>query len=122
MKWFASFMLAMMVPIMPALAGEADVIKVKVTLSGERRYHFDVTLQHDDTGWDHFADRWEVVALDGVVLGTRKLLHPHVNEQPFTRSLSGVRIPKDVQLVLVRAHDSVHAYGGQALTVNLPTE
>ena len=33
---------------------------------------------------------------DGKVLGYRKLHHPHENEQPFTRSLSGVEIPDEV--------------------------
>ena len=43
-----------------------------------------VTVQHADTGWDHYADAWEVLAPDGTVLGTRTLLHPHTDEQPFT--------------------------------------
>ena len=122
MKWIAGFILAIMVPAIPLSAGEADVVKVNVVMAGERTYRFDVTLRHDDTGWDHYADKWEVVLLDGAVLGTRKLLHPHVNEQPFTRSLSGVRIPNSIQQVLVRAHDSVHAYGGQVLIVDLPAK
>ncbi len=61
-----------------------------------------------------------MVAADGTVLGTRKLLHPHVDEQPFTRSLSGVAIPDDVAEVTIRAHDNVHGYGGQELTVPVP--
>ncbi|RLC04558.1 MAG: hypothetical protein DRH90_08265 [Deltaproteobacteria bacterium] len=122
MKWLAAFILVIIVPAMLTYAGEADVVKVNVVTAGERTYRFDVTLRHDDTGWDHYADKWEVVLLDGTVLGTRKLLHPHVNEQPFTRSLSGVRIPNNIQQVLVRAHDSVHAYGGQVLTVDLPAK
>lgn len=122
MKWLAAFILVIIVPAMLTYAGEADVVKVNVVMAGERTYRFDVTLRHDDTGWDHYADKWEVVLLDGTVLGTRKLLHPHVNEQPFTRSLSGVRIPNNIQQVLVRAHDSVHAYGGQVLTVDLPAK
>jgi hypothetical protein len=43
-----------------------------------------------------------------------------VDEQPFTRSLSGVRISATVSEVTVRAHDSVHAYGGKTVTVELP--
>lgn len=122
MKWLAVFILVIMVPAMLTHAGEADVVKVKAIKSGEGSYRFDVTLLHEDNGWDHYADKWEVLSLGGTVLGTRKLLHPHVNEQPFTRSLSGVRIPNDVEQVLVRAHDLVHTYGGQVLTVELPVE
>ncbi len=60
-----------------------------------------------------------MVAPDGAVLGTRVLLHPHETEQPFTRSLGGVKIPQGVRQVTLRAHDRVHGYGGKELTVEL---
>ena len=119
MKWIAGFILAIMVPAIPLSAGEADVVQVSVTAADIGIYRFDVTVQHGDTGWDHYADKWEIVAPDGKILGTRKLLHPHVNEQPFTRSLSGVKIPDNIQQVSVRAHDSLHAYGGRVMTYDL---
>jgi hypothetical protein len=122
MKWIAGFILVLTLMAMPAYAGEADVVQVKVVISGERTYRFDVTVLHGDTGWDHYADQWEILAPDGEILGTRKLLHPHVNEQPFTRSLSGIRISNDIQQVSVRAHDSVHAFGGKVMTLDLPSE
>ena len=103
-----------------ALAGEADVVKAAVKQTGERTYGFDVTVAHADTGWDHYADKWDVVASDSTILGTRILHHPHVNEQPFTRSLSGVKIPAGIDHVVIRAHDSVHAYGGKTLRSELP--
>ena len=65
-------------------AGEVDVTAVKATKSGDGTYRFSVTLRHADTGWDHYANKWDVVAPDGTVLGTRVLAHPHVQEQPFT--------------------------------------
>lgn len=100
-------------------AGEADVTGVKASYGGARTYTFHVTVKHEDTGWDHYADKWDVVAPDGTVLGTRTLYHPHVNEQPFTRSLSGVRIPDGITSVKLRAHDKVHAYGGSEFNVRL---
>ena len=103
-----------------ALAGEADVVGVKVIKSGEGTFRFDVTVKHADTGWDHYADKWDVVAPDGTVLGTRILHHPHVDEQPFTRSLGGVKIPASITRVTVRAHDKVDLYGGVEKTVEVP--
>lgn len=100
-------------------AGEADVENVKVTQTGES-YRFDVTVRHADQGWDHYANIWEVVTTDGEVLGERVLAHPHDNEQPFTRSLSGVEIPKDIKEVIVRAGDSVHGLGGKEMRVSVP--
>ncbi|NNG05961.1 MAG: hypothetical protein HKM95_17915 [Inquilinus sp.] len=102
-----------------AAAGEADVVEARAVRTGSGTYSFDVTVRHGDTGWDHYADRWDVVAPDGRVLGSRVLLHPHENEQPFTRSLSGIAIPEGVDRVTLRAHDSVHGFGGAELTIVL---
>jgi hypothetical protein len=102
-----------------AVAGEADVVAVEAVKDSAGTWRFDVTVAHADEGWDHYADRWEVLAPDGRVLGTRVLLHPHVGEQPFTRSLGGVAIPQEIDRVTVRAHDSVHDYGGAEVTVEL---
>jgi len=49
-------------------------------------------------------------------------LHPHENEQPFTRSLSGVVIPEGITEVTLRAKDSVHEYGGLEMQAILPTD
>lgn len=105
----------------PAQAGEAEVVSVTVAETGTRIYRFEVTVRHEDSGWEHYADRWDVLGPDGRVLATRKLLHPHENEQPFTRSLSGVPISSDIARVSVRAHDNVHGYGGAKQTIDLAT-
>lgn len=103
-----------------ARAGEADVVHVEVEQTATGVYAFHVTLLHEDEGWEHYADRWDVVAPDGTVLASRVLAHPHVNEQPFTRSLSGVAIDAGITEVLIRGHDSVHGEGGATLLVALP--
>jgi len=103
-----------------ATANEVDVIDVKTKCHQECTFF--VTVKHQDKGWDHYANRWEVLTPDGDVIATRTLLHPHVNEQPFMRSLSHVKIPEGVKKVVVRAHDSVHGYGGKTVTVRIPTE
>jgi len=102
-----------------ARAGEADVVAVEAAEEGAGTWRFEVTVAHADAGWDHYADKWEVLASDGRVLATRVLLHPHVGEQPFTRSLGGVAIPAEIERVILRAHDSVHGLGGAEMTVEL---
>jgi len=104
----------------PAWAGKADVLDVQVQQEGDGAFSFSVTVRHADEGWDHYADRWEVIAPDGKVLGTRVLAHPHVDEQPFTRSLGGVAIPPEIREVIVRARDSKQGWGGKTMTIALP--
>ena len=103
-----------------ASAGEADVVAAEARQESDGTWRFRVTVAHADEGWDHYADRWQVLTEDGRVLGTRVLLHPHETEQPFTRSLGGVTIPEDVETVIIRAHDSVHGDGGAEILLRLP--
>jgi predicted N-acyltransferase len=102
-----------------AAAGEADVLAVEAAQESAGTWRFDVTVAHADEGWEHYADKWEVLAPDGTVLGTRVLAHPHEAEQPFTRSLGGVAIPEGINRVIVRAHDSVHGPGGGEVSVEI---
>ena len=96
------------------------MIEATVECDSRRVCTFNVTVKHGDTGWEHYADHWRVLGPDGDELGTRILLHPHVSEQPFTRSLSGIQIPKGIDQVMIEAHDKVHEYGGAKLVVEIP--
>jgi hypothetical protein len=100
-------------------AGEADVIDVESKEMSNRLFHFTVTVVHADEGWDHYVDRWDVVAPDGTVLGTRSLYQPNENGQQFTSSLVGVKVPDGISEVTLRAHDTVHEYGGKSLVATL---
>lgn len=113
-----SLITALLLVSTAAFADQVEIVDVQVT-ANQGSYRFDVTLQHDDTGWDHYADGWEVLTPAGEVLGKRVLAHPHVNEQPFTRSLSGVRIPQGISAVTIRAHDSIHGYNREIFEVDL---
>jgi len=104
---------------LPAPAGEADVVEVGAACTAESVCDFRVRVRHADEGWEHYANRWEVLSPEGEVLATRVLHHPHVDEQPFTRSLRGVRVPPHVKRVRIRAGDSVHDFGGREQTVVL---
>lgn len=104
---------------LPAAAGPADVLNAEASLGADGTWDFTVTVGHADEGWEHYADAWEVTTPDGRVLATRVLHHPHVDEQPFTRSLSGIVIPAGIDRVTVRARDSVHGFGGAVVEVTL---
>ncbi|MEJ2135059.1 MAG: hypothetical protein P8X86_07435 [Desulfofustis sp.] len=119
-SWYAAACLAALSSSSLVHAGEADVIEARVDQNAAGTYDFSVTVQHADEGWNHYADKWEVLDDQGRVVATRVLHHPHVNEQPFTRGLTGVTLPGGRATYSVRAHDSVHDYGGQEVTVDLP--
>lgn len=95
------------------------MVAARAERSADGTWRFEVTVAHEDESWDHYADLWQVLAPDGTVLGERVLAHPHVNEQPFTRSLNGVTIPDGTDRVEVRARDSVHGFGGRSVSVPL---
>jgi hypothetical protein len=100
-------------------AGEADVLDVKVNCDAESVCRFSVTVRHADEGWEHYANRWEILDSEGNIIAVRELAHPHANEQPFTRALGNVKIPAGLSEVVVRAHDSVHQYGGSERVIGL---
>lgn len=118
--WTVGFAVVLMMCMSHVSAGQADVLKVDIRNGSGGSYDIDVTVRHADSGWDHYANRWEVVGPDNRVLATRVLYHPHVNEQPFTRSLSGVKIPGEFTWIRVRAHDLVHGFGGREVTLSVP--
>ena len=114
---FALLAFAALAP--PASAGDVEIVHAKFQRTGNGEWYVSVTLRHDDQGWDHYADAWRVVDGSERVLGTRTLFHPHENEQPFTRGLGGVAIEPSTTRVFVEAHDKVHGWSGQRLSVDL---
>ncbi|SDX68452.1 hypothetical protein SAMN05444358_10936 [Ruegeria halocynthiae] len=102
----------------PAFA-DTPVIEQVVARSSGDTWQFDVTIRHPDTGWDHYADGWRVLDMQGNELGMRVLHHPHENEQPFTRSLSGVTVPEGLTQVQIQARCSVDGWNDSTAVVDL---
>ncbi len=111
--------LALLLASAPAFAEPPQIDNVKARKSGDT-WRFDVTISHPDTGWDHYADAWRILDMQGNQLAIRELAHPHVEEQPFTRSLSGVRIPEGTTQVQVQARDLPGGWNPETRVINLP--
>ncbi len=105
-----------------SLANEVEITNVVAHQASDKTWTFAVTLKHADTGWDHYANEWQVIAPDNKILATRTLYHPHVEEQPFTRNTSGVKIPANMETVRIIAKDTVHGLSKTAMQINLKTK
>jgi len=99
-------------------ANDVEIMKVVLT-SQTGTWRADVTLKHADTGWNHYADAWRLVDEKGNEIAKRTLYHPHVNEQPFTRSLSSFHIPKDKKIIFVEAHDLKHGWSSSKVRIDM---
>jgi len=82
-------------------------------------WRIEVTVEHKDTGWDDYANAWEVLDENGNQLALRELMHPHVNEQPFTRSLPLVMVPDGTRRVWIVAHASGDGAKSEAYALDL---
>jgi hypothetical protein len=96
-----------------------EIVGVDIRPSGQG-YSFAVAILHPDTGWDHYADGFYVYTTDGAMLGERVLLHPHENEQPFTRSLTINAIDPAITEVEIRAKDNLGVWSDVNPVVALP--
>jgi len=111
----------MQVPASTAAAFECpQVLAVEFVQMGPAVFNVSATIRSVDVADVSYADAWEIRTRDGEVLGVRVLTHPHANEQPFTRSLSGVEIPVEIAEVEVAAQDSAHGFCGEGLVVAVP--
>ena len=95
----------------------AHVLGANVQKTGDDTYTFSATLRHCDEGWEHYANVWRVSG-EEVENGVRELLHPHDDEQPFTRSQANV---KATGTVVLEASDNIHGAGGSTVTLDLDT-
>ena len=118
MRWLSIGAYLCVLTGLPVYAGEVEIVQTVFTQQG-RTWRVDTTLRHADTGWEHYADAWRVVAPDGTVLNTRILYHPHVQAQPFTRSLDQVVLPPGMSIVYVEARDKVHGWSKQRVQVDI---
>ncbi|MBU1223529.1 MAG: hypothetical protein KKA22_03130 [Gammaproteobacteria bacterium] len=123
---FALLVLGACLAAFAAQAGDAasqrypDVVAVKAQSRAADTFDFDVTVSSPYDTPQRYADAFRVVGKDGTVHGERRLLHDHAGEQPFTRDLYGVRIPRGVRAVTVQARDQKYGYGGKTVEVALP--
>lgn len=96
-----------------------DVIAATATPDGDGTWSFSVTISSPYDSPDRYADAWRVLGPGGEVLGVRELLHDHAAEQPFTRSLAGVPLDSEIEVVTIEGRDQLNGWGGQTVEVRV---
>ncbi len=101
-----------------AFANNVEIVRV-VLSKYAGSWRADVTLRHADEGWKHYADAWRLVDDKGNEIAKRVLWHPHVNEQPFTRSLSNFHLSENIKILYVEAHDKKHGWSPDRVKIDM---
>lgn len=96
-----------------------DVLDAELERDGDT-WRLSATLSSPYDTPERYADAFRALTPDGEELGVRVLLHDHANEQPFTRSLTGLEIPSDVDTIIVEGRDLEHGWGGATVTLEVP--
>lgn len=95
-----------------------DVVGADLTPDGDT-WTLDVTIASPYDSPERYADGWRVLDPDGTVLGEMELGHDHADEQPFTRTQTGLEIPDGVEKIVVEGHDLENGYGGGTVSLDL---
>jgi len=65
--------MALVLSSLNLLASEVEIVSAQAECNKQHECVFRVTLKHADSGWDHYANGWQVVDADGAVLVKRVL-------------------------------------------------
>lgn len=100
--------------------GPANVVGVAMSRNLDQTIDLRVTIRSADKGPEHFCDRFEILDPEGRVLHVERIAQPHVNEQPFSVSLTNLRLPEGLERVTFRARMRPDGASGTQRDVKLP--
>lgn len=70
----------------------------------------------------HYVDWWVVVGPKGEKVHRRDIEYPHPGGWPFTLLERGIKVPVGITQLTFKAHDPIHGYGPQVVSVDLLQE
>lgn len=97
----------------------AQIEDVKAVQSKDKTWCFEVQIKHNDQGWNHYANGWQVYDLEGDIISGIIIGHPHDKKQPFIRRHCNIKIKPDVPKVVVKTRCNVHGFGGRAIVLDM---
>ncbi len=96
-----------------------DVVDATANRADDGTWTIAATLSSPYDSPDRYADSWRVLGPDRTVYGERFLSHDHEDEQPFTRSQSGISIPEGIETVTIQGRDQRNGWGGVTFELDL---
>lgn len=103
-------------------AEHPDVLAASLERNDDGSWRLEVTLSSQYDSPKRYADGWRVLDEDDEVLGQHTLTHDHADEQPVTRTQSGLQIPDGVDEVTIQGKDTENGYGGATLAIPVPRQ
>ena len=97
-----------------------DVIRVDITRDADGTHTIAATVSSPYETVDHFVNAITVQAPAGEELARLDLVEAHVDQQPFTETLTGVEIEPSMTEVVVRGHDSINGWCGLTIRADVP--
>ena len=70
-------------------ANEVEIVDVKAHQKNDKTWTFAVTLKHDDKGWDHYANEWQIIGNDNKIFGTRTCITRMLRSNPLLVTYRG---------------------------------
>ena len=113
-----SYSLAAALVAMPLVADEPRIRDATACKSG-MSWRVDVTLEHPDSGWDHYADGWEVLDADGNRLGYRGCITRMSTSSPLPARSPISTCPTARAKIHIRAHCSVDGWGEETFRIDI---
>ena len=111
-------LMASMVVSTSLFAKEVEITKVELE-STKSTWTVQVTLSHDDQGYDHYANGWRIVDAKKNILASQELYHPHDSKKPFTDSKTNITIPRGTKIIFVEAQAKPHGWSKQRVQIDL---
>ncbi len=76
-------------------------------------------IRHPDSGWDHYASGWQVLAPDGTVLAFAEITHPHLDGEPIQEELTGIQLPQGVDHLMIRVRCTLDGWSARSYRLEL---
>ena len=92
-----------------AQAGTVEILAVEFHKTGMDTWSVRVTLKHDDMGWEHYADNWQIVNENGKILKVKEVIEDdYLKRVPLKRELLNRALKEIIEDLKVTKVENYH--------------